>query len=296
MEVSMMAWLALGFGAALATEPYAVVLGTAQDAGHPQIGCTKHCCSGAWGGNGHRVSSIGLVDPDSGRHWVLDATPDFPHQQHTLPGTLGGVLPTHAHMGHYTGLMHLGREVMGARGVPVWAMPRMHAFLSGNGPWDQLVQLGNIMLRELADGVSIALSDTLRVTPIQVPHRDEYSETVGFLVQGPSRKVLYLPDIDKWERWERPIEGLVRSVDRAWLDGTFYDSDELPGRDMSQIPHPFIVESMDRFAPLPPRDRARVHFIHLNHTNPAFDPRSRARSEIESAGFHVAEAGDRINL
>ena len=292
----MMGWLAIGVSTALAAGPYAVVLGTAQDAGHPQIGCSKSCCTEAWSGEGHRVSSIGLVDPASGKHWVLDATPDFPHQQHTLPGTLGGVLPTHAHMGHYTGLMHLGREAMGARGVPVWVMPRMHAFLSQNGPWDQLVKLGNIMLKELANGVSIALSDTLQITPVQVPHRDEYSETVGFVVQGPSKRVLYLPDIDKWERWERPIEGLVRSVDRAWLDGTFYDSDELPGRDMSQSPHPFLVESMDRLAPLPPRDRARVHFIHLNHTNPALNPRSRARATIEDAGFHVAEAGDRIAL
>lgn len=291
-----MGWLAVGFSTALAGGPYAVVLGTAQDAGHPQIGCERDCCIGAWAGDGHRVSSIGLVDPESGAHWILDATPDFPHQQHELPGTLAGVLPTHAHMGHYTGLMHLGREAMGATGVPVWTMPRMHAFLSDNGPWSQLVALGNILLKELTDGVSVALSPTLTVTPLQVPHRDEYSETVGFVVQGPHKRVLYLPDIDKWERWERPIEGLVRSVDRAWLDGTFYDADELPGRDMAQIPHPFIVESMDRFTPLSRRDRSRVHFIHLNHTNPALNPKSAARTAIEDAGFHVAETGDRIAL
>ncbi len=292
----MVAWLWMFWSVASAAPPYAVVLGTAQDAGHPQIGCTKSCCRDAWETGGHRVSSIGIVDPDSGRHWILDATPDFAHQQHQLPGELAGVFPTHAHMGHYTGLMHLGREAMGAKGVPVWAMPRMSSFLSTNGPWDQLVKLGNIVLETLADGVPVSLTESIRVTPVLVPHRDEYSETVGFVVQGPSRRAVYLPDIDKWEQWSRPIEGLVREVDRAWLDGTFFDGSELPGRDMSQIPHPFIVESMDRFATLPPRDRAKVHFIHLNHTNPLLDEGSSARDVVGSAGFHVAKAGDRFEL
>ena len=287
---------ALLAGTALAAAPYAVVLGTAQDAGHPQIGCTRSCCAAAWEDGGHRVSTIGLVDPDTGQHWLLDASPDLPHQLRGLPGQLAGILPTHAHMGHYTGLVHLGREAMGARGVPVWAMPRMRAFLTDNGPWDQLVRLENIRLETLEAGVPVALSARLSVTALQVPHRDEYSETVGFIVQGPKHRVLYLPDIDKWERWSQPIEALVRTVDRAWIDGTFYDATELPGRDMSQIPHPFIVESMARFTVLSPRDRARVHFIHLNHTNPALDPTSEAYQAIESAGFHVAEQGDRFEL
>ncbi len=291
-----MGWLAIWMNSALGASPYAIVLGTAQDAGHPQMGCTRSCCESAWVGAGHRVSSVGIVDPDTGTHWILDATPDFPAQQHSLPGTLGGVFPTHAHMGHYTGLMYLGREAMGARDVPVWVMPRMKTFLSENGPWEQLVSLGNIHLSELADGVSVRLSERLTITPLQVPHRDEYSETVGFIVRGPARAILYLPDIDKWDRWDTPIESLIRSVDRAWLDGTFYDNSELPGRDMTQIPHPFIVESMARFETLSPKDRARVHFIHLNHTNPALNQTSEARRVIGQAGFHVAEAGDRIEL
>jgi pyrroloquinoline quinone biosynthesis protein B len=276
--------------------PYAVVLGIAQDAGHPQAGCDRTCCATAWVEGGHRVSTIGLVDPAADAHWLLDASPDFPAQEQALPGRLAGVLPTHAHIGHYTGLMHLGREVMGADGVPVWVMPRMKAFLESNGPWNQLVRLGNVALKTLSDGVEVVLSPQLKVTPIAVPHRDEYSETVGFVVQGPSRRVLYLPDIDKWSRWDRPIESLVRSVDRAWLDGTFFDNGELPGRDMSQIPHPFIAETMDRLSPLSPRDRAKVHFIHFNHTNPVLDASSAATAQVERAGHHIARQGDRIDL
>jgi len=272
----------------------AVVLGIAQDAGHPQAGCAKACCTKAWAGEGHRVSSVALVEDD--KHWLLDATPDLPEQLHGLEGELAGILLTHAHMGHYAGLLNLGREAMGAEAIAVWAMPRMRTFLSENGPWDQLVRLENIVIQPLADGESVALSPTLSVTPVEVPHRDEYSETVGFHVAGPERELLYLPDIDKWEKWETPIEDWIRRVDVAMLDGTFFDGDELPGRDMSQIPHPFIVESIERFAPLEPTERDKVRFIHLNHTNPALDGASPASKRIQDAGHHVAREGETIPL
>ena len=268
----------------------AVVLGIAQDAGHPQAECAKACCSAAWEGAGHRVSSLGLVEGD--RHWLLDASPDLPAQLHALEGELAGIFLTHAHMGHYTGLVHLGREAMGASAVAVWAMPRMRTFLTRNGPWDQLVELENIVVQPLYDGHPVQLSATLTVTPVEVPHRDEYSETVGFHVQGPERSLLYLPDIDKWEKWSTPVEDWIRAVDVAMLDGTFYDGAELPGRDMSQIPHPFIVESIDRFSALPEAQRDKVRFLHLNHTNPALDADSDASKTIEAAGLHVAREGE----
>ncbi len=276
--------------------PYVVVLGVAQDAGHPQAGCDRACCAAAWAGAGHAVVSLGIVDPATGQHWLLDASPDLPAQEHALPGALAGVLLTHAHMGHYTGLLHLGREAMGARSVPVWAMPRMAALLRNEAPWSQLVALDNIALRALSAGTPVALAPGLRVTPLLVPHRDELSETVGFVVEGPGRAVLYLPDIDKWERWDTPVEQWIARVDVALLDGTFYDGAELPGRDMSEIPHPFIVESLARFAPLPAAQRDRVRFLHLNHSNPLLQPAGPAREAVEAAGLHVAAEGERHPL
>ncbi len=206
------------------------------------------------------------------------------------PG-LDGVLLTHAHIGHYTGLMYLGREALGATEVPVYAMPRMRAFLSRNGPWDQLLTLHNIRLVPMEDGRRIALNDRISVVPFLVPHRDEYSETVGFRIEGPQGSLLYIPDIDKWERFSTPIEDLIRDVDVALVDGTFFAEGELPGRNMAEIPHPFIVESMKRFQPLPLSIRKRIRFIHLNHTNPAIDPRSEACRRIVDAGFGVAREG-----
>ena len=209
---------------------------------------------------------------------------------------LDGILLTHAHTGHYSGLIHLGREAIGARNVPVWAMPRMQTFLTANGPWSQLVSLENIRLRPLTHNTPVALNSRIRVTPFTVPHRDEFSETVGFRITGPQRTVIYIPDIDKWGRWSQQIEDVIRSADRAYLDGTFFANGEIPGRDMSLIPHPFIAESLSRFTGLSVTERNRVRFIHLNHTNPALSPDSAEARIIRRAGCAVAVQGERFGL
>ena len=275
-----------------------VVLGIAQDGGVPHAGCTRRCCT-----TGARVlvSSLAVVDEAAKRWWLLDATPDFALQLQRMRAeapacTLAGVLLTHAHIGHYAGLMHLGREVMGANGVPVHAMPRMREYLTTNGPWSQLVSLGNIALRALAADSTIVLSERVRVTPFRVPHRDEFSETVGFRIEGPSKSAVFLPDIDKWERWNRSIEDLVRTSDVAYLDGTFFDGSELPGRDLREIPHPTMLESLARFHTFTKDLRARVRFLHLNHTNPALDSHSAAKRRIEAEGVGVAREGERFGL
>jgi pyrroloquinoline quinone biosynthesis protein B len=248
-------------------------------------------------------ASLGLIDPVSGQRWLVECTPSFPRQARRfdtahpkLAGRIDGILLTHAHIGHYAGLLHLGREVMGADGVPVHVMPRMEKFLRTQGPWSQLVQLKNIALRPMRDGRAFALNKRLRVTPFLVPHRDEFSETVGFRIEGPRQKILWLPDIDKWERWKTPLEKALAGVDVAYLDATFYTDGELGGRDMSKIPHPFIAETMRRLKTQPAAVRAKVRFIHLNHTNPAHNPRSAAAKVIRAAGFRVAEQGERVDL
>jgi len=288
--------------AAPSTDPFVIVLGTAQDGGHPQTG-TKP--GEAWAPERLRlVASLAIVDPASGERWLIDVTPDVREQLHALdeaspaggvPG-LAGIFLTHAHVGHYAGLIHLGHEVIGAEGVPVHAMPRMREFLSTNGPWDQLVRYRNIEIRPLEDGARVQLNERVAITPFLVPHRDEYSETVGFRIDGPNRSVLFLPDIDKWERWDRRIEDVMAEVDVAYLDGTFYDDGEIPGRDMAEIPHPFIVETMRRFERLPAAERQKIRFLHLNRSNPVQWEGSEARRAVERAGFGVAVRLERLTL
>ncbi len=305
--VAAVALLVTRFGlgptaAPVAEPPFLVVLGTAQDGGSPQAG-TKPGARAAK----HRVVSLGLVDPETGRRWLLEATPDFREQLRMLdsiaptdetPG-LAGIFLTHAHIGHYTGLMFLGHESMGAGAVPVYAMPRMAEFLRTNGPWSQLVRFRNIVLEALEDGVERRLSPRLSVTPFRVPHRQEYSEVVGFRVRGPTRTVLFLPDIDGWAEWDAVgggLEDVLASVDVAYLDGTFFDDGEIPGRDMSTFPHPRVRETMARLRDLPAAARAKVRFIHLNHTNPALDPQGSAAQLVAEQGFRIAQELERLDL
>jgi pyrroloquinoline quinone biosynthesis protein B len=278
-------------------KPFVVVLGIAQDAGYPQAGCTKDCCREYYQKKAARqlVSCIAIVDPVSKQKWIIDATPDFPEQVSMLdgfqPGDLTGILLTHAHIGHYTGLMYLGREAWNTNRVPVYAMPRMTAFLQTNGPWSQLVSLNNIELRKLRADSVVWLNERIAVQPILVPHRDEFSETVGYLIRCGNRSVLYIPDIDKWKKWDRDIRDLVNKCDYLFLDGTFYKDGELPGRNMEEIPHPFVRESMDLFNPLGPAEKKKIWFIHFNHTNPLVRKEALASKEVKDRGFNMASSG-----
>jgi pyrroloquinoline quinone biosynthesis protein B len=246
------------------------------------------------------VSCLALVDPLNQKSWMFDATPDFRDQwhilEHGLNTQLAGIFLTHAHIGHYTGLIHLGREVVSTDKIPVYAMPKMKEYLETNGPWSQLVKLQNIKLQPLQNNTEVFLDDQMKVVPLQVPHRDEYSETVGYQIHGPNKKVLFIPDINKWELWERSIVEEVKKVDYAFLDGSFFKNGEIPGRDMSEIPHPFIEESLQLFSGLSAEEKAKIYFIHFNHTNPVLQDNSPARLEIQAAGLNMANEGMKVEL
>ena len=275
-----------------------VVLGTVQDAGSPQIGCMKSCCIHLWEKPDptRKVVSLGIIDYDAEKTYMIEASPDFKDQLYALNAAAGldrnrlpdGIFLTHAHIGHYTGLMHLGREEMGARGVPVYTMPRMRYFLSNNGPWSQLVDLGNIKLKKMRDSTNILLSQGLAIMPFTVPHRGEYSETCGFIIKGSERNVAFIPDIDKWDLWDFPIEDLVASVDIAYLDATFFNGEELPGRNISEVPHPFVVESMAIFDERLDL-KSKINFTHFNHTNPLLNKQSDQYKTIIDKGYNVAQ-------
>ncbi len=281
--------------------PYVVVLGIAQDGGLPHAGCLKSCCKNLWGtGNNEKVASIGIVDPKTGQSWLIDATPDFASQLHILENIhktkLSGIFLTHAHIGHYSGLLQLGREVMGAEDMPVYAMPRMKSFLYENSPWNQLLSLENIKIIDLKNSKEIKLSSQLYIEPFLVPHRDEFSETVGYRVVSNKKSLVYIPDIDKWSKWDQDIFQVVLHSDFALLDGTFYSSDEIPHRDMSEIPHPFIIETMDLLDNMNSKNRKKIYFIHFNHSNPAINYTSSVSNIIRSKRFNIAKEGLKLNL
>lgn len=280
--------------------PRIIVLGTAQDGGHPHIGCKKKCCEKTWSDakKKHYVVALALVDPEHKKWWLLEATPDIKEQlQYFKEQTNGaynylpdGIFLTHAHMGHYTGLMQLGREALGAKNIPVYAAPKMKAFLENNGPWSQLIQLENIDLKQITPGKDEKLNDHITIQGFTVPHRDEYSETLGFSINTTERGYLFIPDINKWSIWTNSIVEKTKAADIVLLDATFYSNEELPGMRMEEVPHPFVTETMETFKNADAATKAKVYFIHMNHTNPLLWD-AATQKKVRSYGYNYAQRG-----
>lgn len=322
-----------GGSLAVASEVEAILLGNAQDAGVPQVNCFTGHCARVRAGEAPDpfVACLGLVDREAGRRFLIDATPDLNAQVEMLlragalppqappaavrqPGAdaplaglpgeiagrsvplhehLHGILLTHAHVGHYTGLMELGREIAATRGLPLYVTASMARFLRANGPWDALVNSGHVELREVGFGEPVALTERLTATPYEVIHRAEYTDTAAWVIRGPDRSLLYVPDADTWEGWPVPFDEILDTVDLALLDGSFWSGTELGNRPQSEVPHPPVSVTIERLGPRagsPP-----VRFVHLNHTNPLWDPAAAERAALPE-GFGVAETGERHRL
>ena len=283
--------------------PYIYVLGNVQDAGLPHIGCDEKICVDAFNDNKqHYVTSLALVDKKNNEYSLFDVTPDISEQlriiendlldQFTLPKN---IFITHAHIGHYSGLMYFGREALGSKGVKVNVLPRMFDFVNDNAPWSQLVNLNNIALTKINFRDNIEINPNLTVIPIQVPHRDEFSETAAFLIIGPNKTALYLPDIDKWSKWSISIVEMLLNVDYAFIDASFYTNNEI-NRDINEIPHPLVIETIELFSDLSDYQRDKVYFIHMNHTNQMLDPNSDISRNVLQKGFNIARLGQKFHL
>ena len=282
---------------------YIFVLGNTQDAGAPHIGCEQEFCKKNYNSNqDYFVTSIAVVDPKSRQFTLFEASPDITSQLNYISNLLfkrfilpNNIYITHAHIGHYTGLMYLGRESLGASGVNVRVLPKMSDFLKNNGPWNQLIKLNNIYLEEIEFDKISSTFNNIEIIPVQVPHRDEYSETAGYIIKGKNKTALFIPDIDKWERWNKDINEMVKKYDYLLLDATFYDEKEI-NRDINEIPHPLVKESLDLFKNMSLNDKSKIYFIHMNHTNMMLDPESDLSKSVLSKGFNIARVGQKLYL
>ena len=274
------------------------VLGVVQDGGLPHLGNNKTCCDNI--DQKKYVTSVILINNENNESYLFDASPNINEQLYFMGNRikkdLKGIFLTHAHIGHYTGLMYFGREALNSKLINVYAMPRMKKFLEKNGPWSQLVSLKNISLIEINNDSRFSIEKDVIIQPIEVPHRAEFSETVGYKIYGPNKSLLFIPDIDKWYLWEKSIIDEIKKVDYALLDATFYDSKEVNYRDVSEIPHPFVVESMELFDSLEEKEKNKIFFIHLNHTNPLIDEKSEEYKLVVSKGYNVAKEGMILKL
>jgi pyrroloquinoline quinone biosynthesis protein B len=274
------------------------VLGTVQDGGLPHIGCDKKCCENP--PDDLKVTSLGLSLPNNEGFYLFEASPDFSEQlrfmDHKYDSSLKGIFLTHAHIGHYTGLMYLGKEALGANNIPVYAMSKMSRFLTNNGPWSQLVSQSNIKLLNLNNDQLYNIANNFSVKPVLVPHRDEFSETVGYFIYGLNKTAFFLPDIDKWNRWSISLKDIVIGSDLLFIDATFYDNSEINYRPIESIPHPFVIETMELLKSLSKEDKKKIYFIHMNHTNPMLNPKSNIASKVIEEGFNIAKIGQTFEL
>ena len=274
------------------------ILGVVQDGGLPHLGSNRLCCENIE--QKRHVTSIMLINNENNESYLFDASPDINEQLNfmgdRIKKDLKGVFLTHAHIGHYTGLMYFGREALNSKSINVYAMPRMKKFLEKNGPWSQLVSLQNILITELKNNSKLSIDQNVIIQPIEVPHRAEFSETVGYKIYGPNKTALFIPDIDKWYLWEKSIIDEIKQVDYALIDATFYDSKEVSYRDLSEIPHPFVVESMELFDLIEDEEKNKIFFIHLNHTNPLLDKDSDQYKFVKGKGYNIAEEGMKLKL
>lgn len=283
----------------------AVVMGIMQDGGLPHIGCTCPRCLAAQADPSGRkyAACLAVVDAREPppRIWLVDATPDIKDQLALLAPWLGphpdrprrlrqpdGIFLTHAHMGHIGGLPQFGPEAMAVQALPVYAPPRLVPLLAENKLWKPAVS--GMVLRPLAMGEPLFLGPDLTITAVPVPHRDEWAAgTVAYLIQGPSRSLIYLPDIDDWSQWPQAQTSLA-AVDVALVDASFYSMAELGGR--AAVAHPLVPDTLARFANI----SGQLVLTHLNHTNPLLDEGSAARHAVEAEGVLVAERGMTFEL
>ncbi|MFW6074075.1 MAG: MBL fold metallo-hydrolase [Chloroflexota bacterium] len=278
-----------------------VLLGTAQDGGVPHAGCLCEHCRRARGTAGYRrrPACLGLR---SGDEWaMIDATSAFAEQMLSLwerrdsseldsrgrfPAPDALVL-SHAHSGHYVGLWQLDRSVLASNQVPVYVDGSMGAFLRSQQIWSVMEGEGFLSISPIEIGARFPILSEVQITPFEVPHRSEWPvKTLAYIIQGPRKRALYLPDIDGWEELSEPIENLTSGVDIAILDGCFWDAPPFPG-----VPHPPISDTMGRLQALVDSGSTEIVFTHLNHDNPAVDASSREAREINRRGFRVGFDG-----
>tara|TARA_B100001057_G_scaffold377390_1_gene382619 strand:+ start:2824 stop:3738 length:915 start_codon:yes stop_codon:yes gene_type:complete len=286
-----------------AQSEYIYILGNSQDAGMPHIGCKHEFCLDNFSKyEEFYVTSIAVINTDLNKYILFEATPDITYQLNHLKDNVfkefllpQAIYITHAHIGHYAGLMYFGREALGSKNLLVKVLPKMSNFLKANGPWSQLVNLSNIQIQNTKFDLSNSELSNIEVTPIQVPHRDEYSETAGYIIKGKNKKALFIPDIDKWEKWDKNLIDLVEEFDYLLLDATFYDSKEI-NRDINEIPHPLVSETVNLLNSLSEENKSKVYFIHMNHTNPMLNPNSDLSKSIINKGFNIARLGQKLYL
>ena len=269
------------------------LLGNAQDAGRPQIGCIQKCCEDARQNPDlvRNPVSLGLHGEKFG---IVEITKSITNQLGMVNNLdLSEIWLTHAHLGHIEGLGQLGRESLNSKNVKLRCSESVVDYIMQHPIWKKLVLRGNITFDKY-------FSDD--IVPVKVPHRAKDFDTHALLFKGQNNNLLFLPDHDTWEEtlelvgYDNPKEWFSSlDVDLVLLDGTFWNNNELKTRVQSRVPHPSVTETIDLIGDRKKND-PRIIFVHLNHTNPLHYPDSEEYQKLTSLGWEVGEEGMEFNL
>lgn len=287
------------------------ILGTAQDGGIPQAGCSCQRCLDA-----HRdlklrkyPVSLGILGVDGTKH-IIEITKNLSEQlviwtpdknELFIPET---VSITHLHLGHVEGIGQLGKPVMGLREVDVYLSPKNKDVFDNRSDILLMEDEGNIRTHsknfyhpfEPKDGCGFSLQF------IPIPHRSELGDNAAIIIKAEGKSILFMPDQDSWGdtldyHSKENIRDFLKmfDIDEALIDGTFWSMDELPRRDISKIPHPTIQETIQLLGSKREGD-PEISFLHLNHSNPVNDLGSEQRKVVEENGWKISEIGDVLKL
>ncbi len=270
------------------------ILGIAQDGGVPQINCHCRNCSQLKKTNKRLFATSFLVKINPTFNLLIDASPDLRYQINFKEfNNIKAIILSHAHAGHFLGLFHFGFEVSNKKGVSVFVSKKMASFLTHNQPWKQMVDKQNLSLKIFKSGQGFVLQN-LKIRPLKVPHRDELTDTYGFIIKN-QKKILIITDISKWQHWNNSLPNLIKEVDLAFIDGTFFDRKELLHRNINKIGHPMIKETMKLLQPLKIAEKNKIHFIHLNHSNPVISVK-KTKNIIRKMRFKIAQQSQIFNM
>lgn len=259
------------------------ILGSVQDGGVPHLGANSKADEMARQNreNIKYVTSVLLKEGESNNSpkYLIEASPDIRYQVDA--GYIDGVFIPHTGLGHVTGLLYFGKEGQNAQDLNVHTNKDVERFLMNNDPYRYLLDRENIEIQNLGDQQEMELMGG-KITSYQYEHAALVEKTTGYMIEGESKKLFYLSDIDEINR---DVKEKVKEADIAILDGTFYSKDEIERYE--EVPHPTIPETMEKFS----ETDTEIYFIHMNHTNPVLIEDTEERQEVEERGFGVVEKG-----
>ena len=278
----------------------AMILGIAQDGGVPHPGCYCDTCQFYWD-NQIVLSPSSLAIIDEKQLHLFDVTRNLDRQLRKVGNkNVTDIWLTHGHIGHIDGIGLFGKEVMNLKNVRLHASELMIKLIENTPKWNKLIEDKILIPIQFNSNESMQISENLKITPIRVPHRDELTDTHAFMINGPEKSLLYLPDHDTWEetldmvQQDSVIEWFdFLGIEIVLMDGTFWSKNELSRQD--DVPHPPVLESLERLGNVKGKE-LEVFFIHFNHTNPLLIPKSNEIKKLLDSGCKIPIEGQQFLL